>query len=330
MYSPAGERRARPAVPALDGAAFDVANAISAAGASQELADFVRLTSVQAYLEAGLQLERLAMIDREPEVVEMSKLRDGTWSSPLKRPGKILAVGLNIPTLVGTGVPLLRELPTRAPFWFYKPPCSVIGPGEPIVHPGEWHTSKLIPEPELALVIGRRCGPGIASPKAEEAASYVAGFTVCNDVSALDIEFERGGDPFAYNLSWGKSYPTFAPLGPWITLTGAVDPGALEVSMDVNGATVLTGNTSSYLWSAWELVEYFSAVTILEPGDVISCGNFSPTHVVWPGDEVAIHIEGVGTLANPVVSAVEETRFRIPEAAALEAARYCEAKGARR
>ena len=242
--------------------------------------------------------------------------------APIPRPGKVVCIGLNTEGLVGAGVPPIEEMPTAAPFWFYKATTAVIGSGESIIHPGRWHTERLIPEPELGLIISRRCGPGIATPRAEDAAGYIAGYVVCNDVSALDLEFERGGDPFAFNLAWSKSYPTFGPIGPWMVTTEDFNPTDAAVTLRVNGETVVASNTRNYLWNAWELLEYFAAVMVMEPGDVISCGNFPPTRVVWPGDLVEIEIEKIGTLRNPVAGSAQETRYRVPPKVTKQAAEF--------
>jgi 2-keto-4-pentenoate hydratase/2-oxohepta-3-ene-1,7-dioic acid hydratase in catechol pathway len=172
------------------------------------------------------------------------------------------------------------------------------------------------------MIIGRRCGPGIATPSAEEAAKYIAGYVVCNDVSALDLEFDRGGQPFAFNLAWSKSYPSFAPIGPWMVISENFNPTDAAVTLRINGETVVASNTRNYLWTAWELLEYFAAVMVMEPGDVISCGNFPPTKVVWPGDLIEIEIEKIGTLRNPVADSPHETRYRVPKKVTDHAAEF--------
>ena len=251
----------------------------------------------------------------------------GALAAPV-RPSQVPAVGINTEGLVDSALSFLRELPSQAPFWWFKSPHAVVGPGEAIVHPGEFHTRRLIPEPELGIVIGRPLGPGVASPRASEAAAYVAGFTVCNDVSALDIEFERGGDPFAYNLSWSKSYPGFAPIGPAITLTSEIDPLTCPVEMTVNGEPIIASSAAAHLWSVWELIEYFGAVLPLVPGDLIMCGNHPPTKVIEPGDEVQITIGGIGTLRSPVTAMEQPTTFRVPDRAADFARAYHERQAA--
>lgn len=286
---------------------------------------FAASSDLHSYLMHGLDLRSLQPI-AETELDSLPRdavcARDeATLTTPIARPGKVIGIGLNVPGLVGRGVPELTEVPSSAPFWFFKASSAVIGPGEPIRHPGKSHTERLIPEPELGIVIGRPCGPGIATPRAENARPFIAGYTVCNDVSALDIEFDRGGPPFAFNLPWSKSYPTFSPIGPWLVVDDELDPSALEVRCLVNQEVVVRGHTSQLLWSPFELIEFFSATTLMEPGDVISCGNFPPVHVIKPGDVVSIEVQQIGTLTNPVVEG-PSTSFRVPAAVTREVERY--------
>lgn len=319
----------RAGVPHEAGLLVDVALAAAALAAEcRELRPFADRTDLADMLAAELDLDALARLATvSPEALPAGavlELADARFEPPVRRPGKVIGVGLNVPGLVGSGVPRVEEMPHTAPFWFTKASTSVVGHGDEIVHPGEWHTTKMIPEPELAMIIGKRCGPGIASPRAEDAAAYIAGWSICDDVSAIDIEFERGGAPFAYNLTWGKSYPTFAPIGPWLTRLAPEQVTNLAVSMQVNGEPVCAYNTSELLWSPFELLEYFAAVVVLEPGDVISCGNAPPVRVVVPGDRVDIDIEKVGRLTNEVVGAVHPTSFRVPDKALEFARRYRE------
>lgn len=295
-----------------------------------ELEPFKDVTDIQEMLDAGLNLDLLsplasiALGELPPASVISSA--DVTLQTPVRRPGKVIAVGLNVPGLAGGPVPLVDEMPSTAPFWFTKASTAVIGHGESIIHPGKTHTTQMIPEPELAMIIGRRCGPGIATPRAEQAAKFIAGWSICNDVSALDIEFERGGAPFAYNLTWSKSYPTFSPIGPWLARLPSKAVRNLSVSMKVNDEVICEYDTSQLLWSPFELLEYFAAVLILEPGDIISCGNAPPVKIIDPGDRVDIDIARIGRLSNAVVATPVETQYRIPEKATQFAQEYREYK----
>lgn len=322
MYSSDGSAVAVPGIVLDDDTAVDIRRALEPRRKAPELEGFSAARTIHDYLNAGLDLRRLEALaaDHDDSAVE----RNVRWRPPIARPGKLIGIGLNIPALVGTGTPIVSELPSRAPFWFMKATSSIVVHGDPIVHPGRTHSESVIPEPELGVVIGRLCGPGIATPKAAQAPGYVAGFTICNDVSATDITFNRGGAPFAYNLAWSKCYPSFAPVGPWIEVTGSLDPTGLRVRQIVNGKVIIDANTAQYLWTPWELVEYFAAVCLLEPGDIISCGNFPPIYPLWPGDEVRIKIDGVGELVNPVVAGAQETSYRVPDRVTTEVKKFAE------
>ena len=199
--------------------------------------DHARVASardVLALLDAGIDRDLLATYlarkDELPADAVVAGLGSATIGTSPKlrapvRPRQLPCVGMNRAELFEPGrerapgrMPQIREAPSYAPFWWLKAVTSVAHPNSPVIHPGESHTTFLIPEPELGLVIGKRLGPGVASPKARDAVQYLAGYTIVNEMSALDIEFERGGDPFAFNLAWSKSYPTFAPIGPAIAL----------------------------------------------------------------------------------------------------------------
>jgi len=277
-----------------------------------------RAISVTELLAQGVDLAPLQdLASRVHELAEPLAAGTDDLACPIT-PGQVFCVGMNIAQLFVPGkitgkMPLIKEAPYAAPFWWMKASSAVTGPADDIIHPGAWHTQRLIPEPELGLVIGRPLGPGIASPRAEESLDYLAGYVIFNDVSALDIEFERGGDPFAFNMAWSKSYPSFAPLGPVLTLPFGIEPARLAATMHVNGEQKVDANTADYLWSPQELVEHFAAVTRLMPGDVIACGNLTGEHRIHPGDRVDIEFERLGRLSNRVAATPQEVRYRVPE-----------------
>lgn len=214
--------------------------------------------------------------------------------APVREPQKILAIGLNYADHAReSGVE-----PPNAPVLFVKTPNAVIGPGEPI----RWRTrdsQKVDYEAELAAVIGRRA----RNVGEDEALSYVFGYTCCNDVSARDAQFADG--------QWvrGKSFDTFCPLGPWIVTADEIpDPQALGIRCRVDGRTLQDSTTAEMIFGVAQLVSYLSRVLTLEPGDVIATGTpygvgFARTPPIYleHGNLVEVEIEGVGTLANPVV-----------------------------
>jgi len=212
--------------------------------------------------------------------------------APVPEPGKIVAVGLNYRDHAEEQD---EEIPDR-PLLFSKAPTTVTNPGSPIVHPDG--IEEVDYEVELAVVIGRTA----RHVDAADARGHVAGYTVLNDVSARDAQFDDG------QFFRGKSYDTFAPMGPALVAGDAFDPGAADVACRVNGETKQDSNTDQFIFGVDELIEYISGAMTLRPGDVITTGTpggvgifRDPPDLLEPGDAVEVEIEGIGTLKNPVV-----------------------------
>jgi 2-keto-4-pentenoate hydratase/2-oxohepta-3-ene-1,7-dioic acid hydratase in catechol pathway len=214
--------------------------------------------------------------------------------APVRRPGKVVCVGLNYRSHLAE----IGEPPPSYPILFHKTATSIIGPGQAIVLP---RVSRQVDyEGELAVVIGRK---GKYIPE-EEALSYVAGYTCANDVSAHDLEFRTS------QWTSGKMLDTFCPLGPVLRTADEVpDPVLLRLRTRLNGLTVQEASTSDMIFSVPFLVSYVSSLATLEPGDVLLTGtpagigcNQSPQVFLQPGDEISVQIDGIGTLANPVVA----------------------------
>lgn len=221
----------------------------------------------------------------------------GLWDesvaqAPL-RPGKIIAIGLNYrdhTAETGTEAP-------AAPLIFAKFPSSVIGPREPIVIDSTL-TSQADWEAELGVVIGRR----MRNVAAGQALEYVFGYTVANDVSARDAQLDDG------QWARGKSFDTFCPLGPVVITADEIpDPQQLQISTRLNNELVQQASTSSMIFSVAELLAYCSRNFTLEPGDLVLTGTPSGVGIarspqLWlrPGDILHTHIDGIGTLRNPV------------------------------
>lgn len=213
--------------------------------------------------------------------------------SPVPRPGKIVCVGLNYHDHAEEQD---EEIPDR-PLLFGKAPTAVTNPGSPIIHPNG--IEQVDYEVELGVVIGRTAS-GISE---ENARDYVAGYTAINDVSARDAQFEDE------QFLRGKSYDTFAPMGPTLVPEDNLNPNALDVACRVNGEIKQESNTEQFIFNVDELVSYISDAMTLRPGDVISTGTpggvgifRDPPELLEPGDRVDIEIEGIGTLTNPVVA----------------------------
>jgi acylpyruvate hydrolase len=217
--------------------------------------------------------------------------------APIPRPGKVVCVGLNYHSHLAE----IGEPAPEYPILFHKAATSIIGHGQSIVLP---RVSRQIDyESELAVVIGRR---GKYIPE-ENALSYVAGYTCANDVSAHDIEFRTS------QWTSGKMLDTFCPLGPVLLTRDEIpNPNALRLKTVLNGQTVQDEHTSDMLFPVPFLISYISSLATLEPGDILLTGtpsgigcNRRPQVFLRAGDQISVQIEGIGTLANPVVAEAE-------------------------
>ena len=242
--------------------------------------------------EAAMESARQAL----SQAARGMTLEEISLLSPLPKPGKIVAIGLNyMDHIRESGLPM-PKLATM----FCKYPSAVIGAGHPI----RWSkrlTQQVDFEAELAVVIGKTA----RNVPAADAYDYIAGYTNCNDVSARDLQF-REGDQWLR----GKCLDTFCPLGPWlVTRDEIADPHRLSIQCRVNGEIMQDSNTAEMIYSVPYLIEYLSEAFTLEPGDVIATGT--PHGVgafrdppVWleSDDLVEIEIEGLGVLANPCLA----------------------------
>ncbi|GAC56136.1 fumarylacetoacetate hydrolase family protein [Gordonia hirsuta DSM 44140 = NBRC 16056] len=196
---------------------------------------------------------------------------------------KVIAIGKNYADHA-------REMggePPADPVIFLKPNTAIIGPDVPIVRPPA--SQRVDYEGELAVVIGRPC----KDVKAAQAGSVILGYTVANDVTARDLQQHDG------QWTRGKGFDTFCPLGPWIVTD--LDPADLAITTDLDGQTVQSSRTSLMIHSIGEIIEWISSVMTLMPGDVILTGTPAGVGPMTAGQRVAVTVEGIGTLSNPVV-----------------------------
>jgi 2-keto-4-pentenoate hydratase/2-oxohepta-3-ene-1,7-dioic acid hydratase in catechol pathway len=202
-------------------------------------------------------------------------------------PTKIVCVGLNYRAHIAESVSVMPDAaPKEEPLLFLKPPSAALAGGQSIRYPAG--VTRLDPEGEMALVIGRRA----RAVSERDALDHVAGITAFNDVRARN--YPRADGQWAR----AKGFDTFAPFGP--TLAVGLDPGALAVECRVNGETRQRGHTSDLLFSPAFLVHFISRIMTLEPGDVIATGTPAGVAPIVPGDRVEIEVEGVGVLVNTV------------------------------
>ncbi|MDQ6816560.1 MAG: fumarylacetoacetate hydrolase family protein [Actinomycetota bacterium] len=208
-------------------------------------------------------------------------------------PKKILAIGLNYRSHAEESA---LDVPS-VPVVFAKWTSALIGHGEDIVIPRE--ETRPDYEGELAVVIGRR------TYRADEstARAAVGGISAFHDVSGRRAQLETPLRQFTL----GKSFDTFAPMGPAVAPADGIDLADIEVRTTVSGEVMQDANTSDLIFSVVDLIVYLSAGLTLEPGDVIATGtpggvgdSRDPPRYLREGDIVEVYVSGVGSLSNPV------------------------------
>ena len=219
-----------------------------------------------------------------------SKLRVGACVS---KPSKFIGIGLNFKDHAAEqNLPIPKE-----PIIFSKFTSCITGPNDPIIIPkGSDHTDW---EVELGFVIGKKA----INVNIDEALDYVLGFFLVNDVSERNFQKNKG-------LTWdkGKGFDTFGPIGPYIVTKDELpDFQKLDMSLDVDGKRMQTGNTEQMIFDIKTLVSYMSSCMSLHPGDICCTGtppgvgeNMSPPKFLKGGEEVILSIEKLGIQKHKV------------------------------
>jgi 2,4-diketo-3-deoxy-L-fuconate hydrolase len=225
---------------------------------------------------------------------------DGTrFASCIKRPSKIIAIGLNYHKHVqesGAKVP-------SEPVIFMKSTTALAGPFDNVIIPR--NSVKTDYEVELAIIVGKR-----ASHVPEDSAmNYIAGFTIINDYSEREWQLERPG------VQWdkGKSADTFAPLGPYlVTAAQSGDPNNLSIWLSLNGKKMQDANTNDMIFSVEKILSDVSKYMTLLPGDVIATGTPAgvalgqkPPQYLKPGDVVELGIDNLGSQKQTLISPIQ-------------------------
>jgi len=232
----------------------------------------------------ALDLAALPLVEGNPRI-----------GAPVGAVPKFLGIGLNYRDHAEeTGMPI-----PEVPIIFAKASSCVSGPYDPVLAPDGFN--RMDYEVELGVVIG---SPAKRVAEAD-ALDYVAGYTICNDVSERSLQ--KGGPG-----EWikAKSYDTFGPLGPWLVTKDEVpDPQNLDLALDLNGQRMQTGNTSTMIFTVAQLIAYISKFMTLMPGDVITTGTppgvgmaRNPRVFIKPGDEIRATISGLGEQRWKVVA----------------------------
>ena len=226
---------------------------------------------------------------------------------PVSGIGKIVCIGLNyVDHAKETGSPIPGE-----PIMFMKPTSSLIGPNDDVMLPkglilgkrstklrdsthGDW-------EVELGVVIGERA----RSVSVSRALSYVAGYTIVNDVSEREYQMKAAGGQWIR----GKGFDTSCPVGPWLVTKDEVRKVQnLDLWLDLNGKRMQNGNTSTMIFDVKTIVSYVSHYMTLEPGDLIATGTppgvgagMKPQKFLRHGNEMHFGIEKLGEQCQKVV-----------------------------
>lgn len=212
-------------------------------------------------------------------------------------PSVVLCIGLNYRRHAEE---CKAEMP-KYPVLFMKSPANVQNPGDPIELPRRLRSDQVDYEAELAVVIGRAC----KNVSREKALDYVLGYTCANDVSARDWQLGGGGGQWCR----GKSFDTFAPLGPCLVTTDEMpDPHTMKIKLDIDGEVMQDWSTDDMIHDVPSVIEFLSASTTLPAGAVILTGTpqgvgvaRNPQRFLQPGEVVTVTIEKIGSLSNPVV-----------------------------
>ncbi len=270
-YGPAGEEK--PALRLPDHHVVDVS-------------DHVRDYDGPFFADDGLT--RLQELTSDPSRLPVVDMRHQRVGAPIARPHQVLCIGLNYADHAAeSGLELPQE-----PVLFNKAPNTVVGPYDDVLIPP--HSTRTDWEVELAVVVGRRAR---YLPTVADATACVAGYAVSNDVSEREYQLERSGQ-------WvkGKSCETFNPLGPWLVTPEEVpDVQALDMELDVNGASMQRGSTATMVFPVAHIVWYASQFMVLEPGDLINTGTppgvglgMDPPRYLRPDDVMSLRIERLG------------------------------------
>src|SRR6202521_1980129 len=254
---------------------------------SAHLQDFVGDAFSPASLAkiAGLDPARLPAVSGKPRI-----------GAPVGGLPKFIAIGLNYSDHAAE---VGMQLPTE-PIVFMKANNSLCGPNDKVEKPRG--STKLDWECELAIIIGTRA----KYVSEADALNYVAGYSVCNDVSERFFQIERLGQ-----WTKGKSHDTFGPLGPWlVTKDEIADVQKLSLWLDVNGTRRQTGTTSTMIFTMAKCISYVSQFLTLLPGDIITTGTppgvgtgMKPPQFLNVGDVVTLGIEGLGEQRQEIIAA---------------------------
>jgi 2-keto-4-pentenoate hydratase/2-oxohepta-3-ene-1,7-dioic acid hydratase in catechol pathway len=234
------------------------------------------------------------------ELIPLDQTRLGP---PIIDPPNLFACGANYHAHLTEGL-AMPGIPTL-PVIFLKPASALSGPADPVIRPAE--TSQLDYEAELAIVIGKA---GRRIP-ASQAGQHIAGYMIANDVSARDLmegESRKLSSPALLQIMRAKGWDNFLPTGPW--LVTADEAGSYEnirIQTWVNDEPRQDAYAKEMTSSPGQIIEWLSATTTLQPGDIITTGTpggvamgMATPQWLIPGDTVRIEMTGLGTMSTPI------------------------------
>ncbi|PHD77682.1 FAA hydrolase family protein [Bacillus sp. AFS043905] len=251
---------------------------------------------MKKFIERSSELRTRAeqLIEQRINEDAIFKTSDVKILPPIAKPDKIICVGLNyFDHCKETGME-----PPASPVIFSKYSNAITGHNDPIEIP--INSTEVDFEAELAFVIGKEA----KRVSEEEADDYVFGYTIMNDISARDLQFQDG------QWSRGKTADTFAPFGPVIVTKDEVgDPHNLAISLELNGEIMQDSNTSNLIFTVPKIISFLSQSMTLMPGDLIATGTppgvgMGRNPKIWlkNGDRMNVSIEKIGTLSNHVIA----------------------------
>ena len=262
---------------------------VDSTGAIRDLSAHVKDITGDTLSQASL--DKLRKLDPKTLPEAPKGVRIG---APVGNVKNFMAIGLNYADHAKeAGQPIPSE-----PIIFYKLTNCISGPNDEVMIPRG--STKLDWELEIAFVVGKRA----RYVEQKDAASHIAGYTICNDVSERAFQLERGGQ-------WmkGKCAETFGPLGPWLVTGDEVgDVNNLPMHLDVNGKRMQSGSTATMIFKCDFILHYVSQFMVLEPGDVVTTGTppgvglgMKPPVFLQAGDVMTLAIEGLGQQSQKVV-----------------------------
>lgn len=221
---------------------------------------------------------------------------------PLLYPNSLICAGANYIDHMMEMTGKTIEKAKVMPYFFLKSPIhTIIGPEDCIRLPN--NSKKIDWEAELAVVIGKIT----RHVRVDDALSYVAGYTIINDLTARDLTMRLDWPNFKSDFFAAKTFDTSAPMGPWIVPSEQIDnPNNLNIKLWVNDNLMQDSNTENMIFDIAEQISHLSNHITLKPGDVLSTGTPAgvgkPRNIyLHPGDRIRVYIEGIGTLENNVV-----------------------------